>query len=504
MADSYTRDPGSYSMAEQLLVAVPPERRHEAITEFVRGLPADRAAVLPWTWSFWRRPAQVPPDKFQTWVIRAGRGFGKTRTGAEAVREYVREGRAGRISLIAPTAGDCRDVMIEGESGLLSIHPPDFRPVYEPSKRRLTWPNGAVATAFSAEEPDRLRGPQSDLVWGDEPASWKTGSEAWDNAMMGNRLGRDPRSILTGTPRPLAWLRDIEAKSGTVVSTGSTYENITNLAETFIELVLGRYEGTRLGQQELHALYMDDVEGALWRMAVIEATRLLKWNPASPWSSLVTGITEASRAALGLGAFSLNKGDLSRSWETWVGVDPPGETAECGIVIGMAPKGGKAGRDHAVILDDMSTAGSPEVWGSRVVEAVRKHNAMGAIVESNQGGDMVRSTIHAVDPDVRVEKVRAAVSKSDRAEPVSVLYAKGWVHHWGHLAALESQMTTWVPEESKGKSPDRLDALVHLVTALLRPQSLKSGKASVHVPGGSRGRTTRQSPRRPGPRRPGT
>lgn len=474
------RDPAALSMAEQVFMLVPPDQRADAITEFVSGLPARRREDLVWTWSFWRRPAQTPPASYRTWVIRAGRGFGKTRTGAEAVRERVREGTAGRVSLIGPTAGDVRDVMIEGESGLLAVHPHDFRPIYEPSKRRLTWPNGAVATAFSAEEPDRLRGPQSDLVWGDEPASWKSGSEPWDNAMMGNRLGRDPRSILTGTPRPLAWLREIESKAGTVTTTGSTYENFANLAETFIDLVIGRYEGTRLGQQELHALYMDDVEGALWKLATIEASRLMRWDRTAPWASLVTGITETMRAALGLGPFALAPGDLRRPWETWVGVDPPGETAECGIVVGMAPKNGRAGRDHAVILDDMSTTGSPEVWGARVVEAIHKWGAGGAVVEANQGGDMVRATIHAADPNVKVEKIRALVSKADRAEPVSGLYPRGWVHHYGHLGALESQMTTWVPSETKHKSPDRIDALVHLVTKLLAP--IPQQRASIMSP----------------------
>jgi phage terminase large subunit-like protein len=306
--------------------------------------------------------------------------------------------------------------------------------------------------------------------------SWKSGREAWDNASLGNRLGR-PHSILTGTPRPLPWLKEIEAMPGTVVRTGSTYENIGNLAPQFIALILGRYEGTRLGAQELHARYLEDVEGALWRLMVIEATRFAHWSRDNPWGAVVEQATLDARLALGLGAWSPEKGER-RPWTTWVGVDPPGETAECGIVAGTAPLRGKAGRDHAVVLDDMSVAGAPEVWGARVVECFRKWNADGIVVEANQGGDMCRATIHAVDSSVPVEKIRAKESKADRAEPISALYSRGWVHHYGHLAALENQMTTWVPEESK--SPDRLDAMVHLVTKLLSPTNLK--QASVGNP----------------------
>jgi len=313
-------------------------------------------------------------------------------------------------------------------------------------------------------------------VWGDEPAKWKSGRMAWDNAMLGNRIGR-PHSILSGTPRPLAWLREIEKAAGTIVVTGSTYENIGNLAQVFIDLVLARYEGTRLGDQELHARYLDDVEGALWRMAAIEATRIMRWDATNPWGALVEALTIESRTALNLGPYRMAGGERRR-WVTWVGVDPPGETAECGIVIGTAPERGRAGFDHAVILDDMTTVGSPEVWGARVVEAVHKYNANGVVVEKNMGGDMVRSTIHNVDANVHVEKVPAVDSKYDRAEPVSVLWPKGWVHHRGHLPELESQMTTWVEDESP--SPDRMDALVHVVTKLLSPMPI--GKGSVHSP----------------------
>lgn len=477
------RDPASFApferwVHEQVMRGVPPD---VAVDAFLSTLTAAERSDLAYAWtSMWARPNQLlPTGEWDTLFIRAGRGYGKTRTGAEGVRRLVLAGRARAVTIIGPTAADARDVMIENpESGLLVVHPPDVRPIYRPSVRTLTWPNGAIGHVRSAEEPDSVRGLNSELVWGDEPASWKTGVAAWDNAQLGNRLGR-PHSILTGTPRPLPWLKAIEAAPGTIVRTGSTYENVTNLAEQFITLILGRYENTRQGQQELHALYLDDVEGALWRLAAIEVGRIMVWDQSDPWGSLVRGLTPEMRAAQGLGAYELPAKER-RPWETWVGVDPPGETAECGIVVATAPVHGRAEVDHAVVLDDLSIEGPPEVWGAQVVQAVRKYGAVGAVVESNQGGDMVRATVHNVDRNVRVEKVRASESKADRAEPVSVLYPQGRVHHNGVLAKLETQMTTWVKDESK--SPDRLDALVHVLTKVLRPSTLKRGRASVHSP----------------------
>jgi phage terminase large subunit-like protein len=252
------------------------------------------------------------------------------------------------------------------------------------------------------------------------------------------------------------------------VSTGATYENITNLAGVFIALIIERYEGTRLGAQELHAKYLEDVEGALWRLATIEAGRFLRFELSDPWHWLAAGLV-STNPAFGRGlneTFPLTH----RRWRTVVSVDPPGETAECGITVGAAPIDGIAGRDHAVVLDDVSLVGAPEVWGPAAVAAYRTWDAEELVVEANQGGDMVRSTIHAADPTVNVTKIRAVDSKADRAEPISVLYSKGWIHHLGHLAKLEDQQTTWVPAE--GKSPDRIDSVVHLLTHLLRPTTI--------------------------------
>lgn len=461
-------DPERMSIAEEMVVRAgaldDPGHAAWVIEQIATDLGYDDAGLLMFAWWFWARPQQLPPSwLWRVWIIRAGRGFGKTRSGAEFVRDEVNAGRAGYVSLIAPTSAAGRDVMVEGESGLLAVHPDATRPDYEPSKRRLTWPNGAIGIVYTAEEPDRLRGPQSDLIWADEPASYKTGREAWDNAMLGLRLGKRPRSIMTMTPRPLDWLRELEADPKTAVTTGSTYENKANVAPEFLELILGRFEGTRLGRQEIHADYLEDVEGAYWRLATIEVTRFRRFDLESPWRSLRAEIA-ATRDQFGLppAAVLLDR----RPWRIIVAVDPPGETAECGIVVAAGPKNGVGGRDHAVVLDDRSLPGPPEVWGPAVVEAYKTWNAEAVFVESNQGGDMVRSTIHAADPNVPVNKIRAKVSKAERAEPIATLYSKGWVHHVGYMPKLEDQMTTWVPAESK--SPDRLDAMVHAIRELLR------------------------------------
>ena len=234
--------------------------------------PAEARALL-YDWSFWARPEQLPPPgDWRVWLLLAGRGFGKTRTGAELIRARVAARTARRIALVAPTAADARDVMVEGESGILAISPPWDRPRYEPSKRRLTWPNGAVATLFSADEPERLRGPQHDAAWCDELGSWRY-PEAWDMLMFGLRLGPDPRVVVTTTPRPTKLIRALLADPTAVVTRGSTYENRANLAPAFLDQIIRKYEGTRLGRQELDAELLDDVPGALWTRGIIEAAR---------------------------------------------------------------------------------------------------------------------------------------------------------------------------------------------------------------------------------------
>lgn len=446
------------------------------LTRFIETLDDDEAEQLMYEWSFWRRPVQKLPvgADWNVWMIRAGRGFGKTRTGAESVRSIVETDRVGLIGAVSPTAGDARDVLVEGESGILAVCPPWNRPKYESSKRRVTWPNGAKLLLYSGEEPDRLRGPQHELLWIDEPASMANGKEVVDNGRLGLRLGAHPRLIVTGTPRRLPWMKKLEAERTTRVVTGSTYENVTNLATAFIDVILGNYEGTRLGRQELHAEYLDDVEGALWSLDRLDANRFAGFDRERPWVSLREQLMIVGRPEPKLR-------EERRRWRTIVAVDPPAETAECGISVGTAPVNGRAGLDHAVVLADESVAGRPEEWGAAVVAAFNHWDAEAVYVEKNQGGDMCRSTIHSVDPSVPVKKITASESKKARAEPISALDEKGWLHHLGVLPKLEDQMITWVPDESR--SPDRLDARVHLIRELLSDKG--RGRSRVGVPSGS-------------------
>ena len=433
-------------------------------------LTTEQATQLRYDWSLNRRPAQMIPEgmgeKYRAWILRAGRGFGKTRTGAETTRMMIE--KVERIALIAPTAADIRDVMIEGESGLMSVFPPDQRPVYIGSLRRLNFHNGAFAITYSAEEPERLRGPQHEWAWIDEPASMRRGDQVLSNLLLGLRLGVHPWLLVTGTPKPVKWLKELSMNPTTFTTTGTTYDNAINLSPAFIEDIESRYEGTRLGRQELYAEWLEDVEGALWTESIIDSSRLAGFDPMNPLKAVNQYLVDKGKAAI------LDR----RAWRVIVGVDPPGETAECGIVVAMAPVQGRAGYDHAVVLEDASMAGRPEEWGAKVAATARKWNAERVAVESNQGGDMVRATIHSVDPNIRVEKINAKLSKSARAEPISAMYERGMIHHAGFLPMLEAQMTSYVPGE--GKSPDRMDALVHCIATLLPPQPTQ--RASVMSP----------------------
>lgn len=450
MIESATRRWEDLSDAERAILS-------GEIDELRSSLTYEEVEKLAYLWEFWRRPNQAPPDglgvKYRVWMLVAGRGFGKTRTGAETTRSMI--SRIPRIALVGPTAADVRDVMVEGESGLLSVFPASQRPIYEPSKRRVTFHNGAMATLYSAEEPDRLRGPQHGWAWVDEPASMTRGDEALSNLLLGLRLGKEPWAMLTGTPKPARWLRALSLREDTIVTTGSTYDNASNLATGFIDDIIGRYEGTRLGRQELHAEWLDDIEGALWTEKILDASRLATFDPRHPMTSINDWLVANGRPA------QIDR----RVWRTIVAIDPPGETAECGIIVAAAPTQARAGVDHAVVLEDCSIAGRPEEWGARAVAAAKRWGADRVVAESNQGGDMVRATIHAVDPQIRVEKISAKLSKAARAEPVSALYERGLVHHVGFLPMLESQLVSWVPGDAK--SPDRLDALVHAIANLV-------------------------------------
>lgn len=381
------------------------------------------------------RPDQRPPaGDWLTWLLMGGRGAGKTRTGSEWTHKAVRKYPRG--ALIAPTGADARDIMLEGESGLLTVAHPEFRPTYEPSKRRVTWPNGAICTVFSAEEPDRLRGPNHYFAWADEPAHWPQAQMVWDNLLFGLRLGRRPRIVATTTPRPTPWMKALLADPQTVLSRASTYDNINNLSPAFRQAVLDRYEGTRLGRQEIHAEVLEDVEGALWSWDLIERARVL----AAPVLARIV-----------------------------VGVDPAGskkkQADETGIVVVGADEAG-----DLYVLDDRSGHYSPHGWASMVNAVYEEYSADAIVAEKNFGGEMVEHTLRTSGyTDARILVRQTRRSKALRAEPLVGRYEKddGHVHHVGALPDLETQMTEWRPYEDSD-SPDRVDALVYSATELLR------------------------------------
>jgi phage terminase large subunit-like protein len=410
------------------LASLPEDQRKAILEEFT----PSQINELFYDWKFWARPDQLPPSgAWRVWLILAGRGWGKTRTGAEFVIDQIRTGKSKHPILIGPTAADVRDVMVGGESGILSCSSPDFRPIYESSKRRVTWPNGISALLFSAEEPDRLRGPQSDLIWADEPASWKY-PETWDMAMFGLRLGSDPRVVATTTPRPTAMIRGLVKDPLTAVTRGSTYDNQENLAPAFIEKIIRKYEGTRLGRQELNAEILDDNPGALWQRDVIEHLRVMA-GEVPPLIRIVVGVDPA-----------VSSGE---------------EADETGIVVdGMAANG------HCYVLADVSIRGSPHQWALAAVRAYHQYRADRMIGEVNNGGDLVEVNIRTVDPTVAYKAVHATRGKLIRAEPVAALYEQGRVHHVGTFPQLEDQMVEWVPGD---KSPDRMDAHVWAMTELM-------------------------------------
>lgn len=408
------------------LALLPQSEREAVLSE----LTETEAGQLLYDWEFWARPDQLAPagDWFG-WLLRSGRGAGKTRTGAEWIINRAKNGPYQPIALVGQTKADIRDTMIEvGESSILKISPPWFMPLYEPSKRRLTWPNGVIATAFSGDEPDQLRGPQHGSAWVDELAKFKYPQETWDNLEFGLRLGSSPQVVITTTPRPIPIIKQLIADSDIVDRVVSTYANIHNLAPSYIKRVVKKYEGTRLGQQELHGHVMDDVPGALWQRDFIENGRVMR-HP-----------------------------DLVR---VAVGVDPHTSTGESGIIVaGLGIDG------DGYVLDDLSTGGSPDAWARQAVTGYHKHQADRIAAEANNGGDMVISTIKTIDPKVATKKLWASRGKQTRAEPVSALYEQGKVHHVGMFAALEDELCTWIPGET-AESPNRLDGLVWVLTELM-------------------------------------
>jgi len=394
-------------------------------------------------WPTFAHDHQMPPDgPWSQWLLMGGRGAGKTRAGAEWVRamalghQWCAEEFAGRIALVGETFADVREVMIEGVSGLLKIHPKVERPQWTPSRRRLEWPNGAVAQAFSAEDPEALRGPQFDIAWSDELAKWRHGEETFDMLQFGLRLGAQPRQLVTTTPRPVPLLKRILNLPGTEVTHAPTRANALHLAPGFLERIVGRYGGTRLGRQELDGEMIEDRPDALWQRGTLEALRV----EAAPE-------------------------DLIR---IVVAVDPPATATRksdaCGIVAAGIDRAGTA----YVLADASAKAARPADWAASAVNLYHRLEADCLVAEVNQGGDMVAEVIAGVDPAVAVKNVRATRGKFSRAEPVAMLYEQERVRHVGPLPELEDEMVDFGPGGlSSGRSPDRMDALVWALSELM-------------------------------------
>jgi phage terminase large subunit-like protein len=426
-----------------------PSSSQHSLAEKFRSLPADErrsriaqlseeeAEALFHDWEFWARPNQkLPSGDWGVWFVKAGRGFGKTRIGAETVRIWVKDNAI--VNLVGPTASDARDVMVEGPSGILSVCCKHERPRYEPSKRRLEWPNGARSSIYSADEPERLRGPQHMKLWMDEIAAWKRQQEAWDQAMFGLRLGSNPQACLTSTPKPTKLIREICKDPRTIVTSGSTYENRANLAKQFFKHIITKYEGTRLGRQELNAELLDDNPGALWRLAAIDADRV---RLMPPLQRIVIGVDPAVTAKK--------------------------ESALTGIVaagIGCAPNG-QEWPPHFYVFDDLSLQGSPDHWAEVVVSAYKAHKADRIIAEVNNGGDLVEAILRTKSLEFAYKSVHASRGKLTRAEPIAALYEQHRVHHVGAFGDLEDQMCDFNPLTAE-ESPDRMDALVWALWAL--------------------------------------
>lgn len=436
----------------QLLALLPEDER----TKLLESYSPEALAEIKWDWSFWARPNQLAPEgDWITWLLLAGRGFGKTRCGAEWVRQKAKENPGCRIALVGETAADCRKVMVDGESGILAISPPDFMPTYYPTNRQLVWPNGSIAETYNATEPDQLRGPQHHFAWCDEIAKWKYMQQTWDQVQMGLRLGEKPQQVVTTTPRPLELIKKILNDKDTVVTKGRTYDNAGNLAAPFLKKITEEYEGTRLGRQELEAEILDDIPGALWQRSALDMNRL------------VDAPVDMERVIVSVDPATSNE---EGSDETGI------------VVVGLARD--NDGYAKGYVLEDGSLKGSPEEWARRVVHLYRKWEADKIVAEKNQGGDMVASVIKAVDRSLSPKLVHASRGKYIRAEPISSLYEQNRVHHVGRFDKLEDQMCTFSVDNLRGSgmgSPDRVDALVWGLTELFdkitgRRRSDKSGK----------------------------
>jgi len=441
-------DPSLQSPAERLAFLSPEERR-EMLDDILEGAGPDAIEKLDHSWDFWARPHQMEPvagcfcgcdGMWLNWVIIAGRGWGKTRTGAEWIHQKIGDGTYKLVHLVGATAQDARDIMVLGESGILGTQKPGNRVKWSPTKRRLTWENGGEALVFSADEPDRLRGLQCEAAWADEVAAWRR-PESWRQLQLGLRLGEYPRTVITTTPRPTKLIKglltNIPPEGFNHVTRGTTYDNVSNLAQAFINEITSEMEGTRFGRQEIYAEILDEAELAFWSRELLEEVRIGK-DEVPELKKIVIGVDVA-----------VSFGD---------------EAAETGIVV--------CGLDHndkAYVLSDHSKKYRPDQWAKKVSSLYHHYQEeapeVRVIAEKNQGYELIRHTIAVEDDSVPVKLVHASQSKLTRAEPVATAYEVGKVRHVGMFPALEEQMCTW--EAGDKESPDRLDALVWALTELV-------------------------------------
>jgi len=389
-------------------------------------------------WSFWARPEQAPPaGDWIIWLILAGRGAGKTRAGAEAVRNWVQTYPI--VNLIGATVADVRDTMVRGESGILACCRRDERPRFLAADLRLEWPNGATSWLFSAEEPDRLRGRQHMKLWCDELAAWRK-PDAFDQALLGLRLGHKPQAIVTTTPRPSKIIKALAADKDTIVTRGSTFDNKAHLARAFFERITARYRGSTIGRQELFAEIVEETPGALWTRALIERQRIQPEAALREFTEIV------------------------------VAVDPPARSGsksdECGLIVAARAESGLL-----YVLADLTSQGdTPGQWGARVGAAYRGFKANRVVAEINNGGDMVAEVLRQSEPNLPVRAVTATRGKFLRAEPIAAAYERGLVFHAGSFGKLEDQLCALTPDfdrRAAGFSPDRADALVWALADLL-------------------------------------
>jgi len=409
--------------------------------QWLASLSPEEIEKLNYDWEFWARPNQLPPPgNWNTWLVLAGRGFGKTRMGAEWVRKMAHEYPGCRIALVAETAADARDVMVKGESGILACDPTLTEESWSPTNRCITWPNGSRAFTYNGTTPDQLRGPQHHFAWVDELAKFEYMQDVWDQLQFGLRLGEHPRCLVTTTPRPLPLIKRLVNDPDTVVTRGATIDNAANLPQSTIRQLYERYAGTRLGRQELDGEILEDIPGALWTREMIDAARVK--NVPKDLERVLVAVDPATSSAEGADEHGI-------------------------VVVGLARD--NEGYAHGYVLEDASCKGTPEDWAKAAVRMYRKWEADKIIAEKNQGGEMVASVLKAQDRTLPVKLVHATRGKIVRAEPISALYEQGRIHHVGRFDILEDQMCTFSVDQVRNSStgsPDRVDALVWGLTEL--------------------------------------